>query len=177
MLLPAGCPSLSVIFAAGRFSLKPRTMKILDALHRDAILTNLSSRDKEGLIEELAVPVARIVGVSSAELVHVLMERERLGSTGIGMGIGIPHGKLKSLDGLVMGFGLSRKGVDYDTLDGRPAHLFFMLITPENSTGLHLKALARIARMLKNEPFKEKLLRAQTPDDIIAIIQAEDEDF
>jgi PTS system nitrogen regulatory IIA component len=177
MLLPAGCPSLSVIFAAGRFSLKPRTMKILDALHRDAILTNLSSRDKEGLIEELAVPVARIIGVSSAELVHVLMEREHLGSTGIGMGIGIPHGKLKSLDGLVMGFGLSRKGVDYDTLDGRPAHLFFMLITPENSTGLHLKALARIARMLKNEPFKEKLLRAQTPDDIIAIIQAEDEDF
>jgi PTS system nitrogen regulatory IIA component len=76
-----------------------------------------------------------------------------------------------------MGFGLSRKGVDYDTLDGRPAHLFFMLITPENSTGLHLKALARIARMLKNEPFKEKLLRAQTPDDIIAIIQAEDVDF
>ena len=152
-------------------------MKILEVLHRDAILTNLSSRDKKGLIEELAAPVARIIGVSCPELVHVLMEREYLGSTGIGMGIGIPHGKLKSLDGLVMGFGLSRKGVDYDTLDGRPAHLFFMLITPENSTGLHLKALARIARMLKNEPFKEKLLRAQTADDIISIIQAEDEDF
>lgn len=152
-------------------------MKILEALHRDAILTNLSSRDKKGLIEELAAPVAKIIGVSCPALVHVLMERERLGSTGIGMGIGIPHGKLKSLDNLVMGFGLSRKGVDYDTLDGRPAHLFFMLITPENSTGLHLKALARIARMLKNEPFKEKLFRAQTPDDIIAIIQTEDEDF
>jgi nitrogen PTS system EIIA component len=152
-------------------------MKILEALHRDAILTNISSRDKKGLIEELAAPVARIIGVSCPDLVQVLMERERLGSTGIGMGIGIPHGKLKSLDSLVMGFGLSKKGVDYDTLDGRPAHLFFMLITPENSTGLHLKALARIARMLKSESFKEKLLRAQTPDDIISIIQAEDEDF
>lgn len=152
-------------------------MKILEVLHRDAILTNLSSRDKKGLVEELAAPVARIIGVSCPELVHVLMEREYLGSTGIGMGIAIPHGKLKSLDGLVMGFGLSRKGVDYDSMDGRPAHLFFMLITPENSTGLHLKALARIARMLKNELFKEKLLCAQTADDIISIIQAEDEDF
>ncbi len=152
-------------------------MKILDVLHRDAILTDISSRNKIELIKELAAPIARIIGVNFPELVHVLMERERLGSTGIGMGIAIPHGKLKSLDNLVMGFGLSRKGVDYDSLDGRPAHLFFMLITPENSTGLHLKALARIARMLKNEPFKEKLLQAQTPDDIISIIQAEDEDF
>ncbi len=152
-------------------------MKILEALHRDAILTDLISRDKKGVIEELATPVARIIGVGCAELIDVLLERERLGSTGIGMGIGIPHGKLKSLDNLVMGFGLSRKGVDYDTLDGRPAHLFFMLITPENASGLHLKALARIARMLKNEPFKEKLLRARTADDIIAIIQSEDEDF
>jgi PTS system nitrogen regulatory IIA component len=152
-------------------------MKILEALHRDAILTDLSSRNKQGLIVELATPVARIIGVSCADLVEVLMERERLGSTGIGMGIGIPHGKLKTIDTLVMGFGLSRKGVDFDSMDGRPAHLFFMLITPESSTGLHLKALARIARMLKNETFKEKLFRAKTPDDIISIIQAEDEDF
>jgi len=152
-------------------------MKILEALHRDAILTDLTSRDKQGLIVELAAPVARIIGVSCADLVEVLLERERLGSTGIGMGIGIPHGKLKTIDTLVMGFGLSRKGVDFDAMDGRPAHIFFMLITPESSTGLHLKALARIARMLKNETFKEKLFRAKTPDDIISIIQAEDDDF
>lgn len=152
-------------------------MKILEALHHDAILTDLISRDKSGIIEELAAPVARIIGVSRAELVKVLMERERLGSTGIGMGIGIPHGKLKDIDTLFMGFGLSRKGVDFDSLDGRPAHLFFMLITPESSTGLHLKALARLARMLKNEAFKEMLFRAKTSEDIIAVIQAEDEDF
>jgi PTS system nitrogen regulatory IIA component len=152
-------------------------MKILEALHRDAILTDLTSRDKTGIIAELADPVARIIGVSRAELVNVMMERERLGSTGIGMGIGIPHGKLKDIDTLFMGFGLSRKGVDFDSLDGRPAHLFFMLITPESSTGLHLKALARLARMLKNEAFKEMLFRAKTADDIISVIQAEDEDF
>lgn len=152
-------------------------MKILDSLHRDAILTDLISQNKKCAIEELALPVAKIAGVDFAELVQVLLERERLGSTGIGMGIGIPHGKMKSLDSLVLGFGKSRKGVDFDSLDGKPVHLFFMLITPENSTGLHLKALARIARMLKNELFKEKLIRAKDTDEIISIIQAEDDDF
>lgn len=152
-------------------------MKILESLHRDAILTDLISQNKKCVLEELATPVARIARVDFAELVQVLLERERLGSTGIGMGIGIPHGKLKSLDSLVLGFGRSRKGVDFDSLDGKPVHLFFMLITPENSTGLHLKALARIARMLKNELFKEKLVRAKDADEIISIIQAEDDDF
>ena len=152
-------------------------MKILEVLHKDAILVNLTSRDKKGVIEEMAEPVARIAGVDKPTLILVLMERESLGSTGIGMGIAIPHGKLKSVGSLVMGFGISRKGVDFDTLDGRPAYLFFLLLTPENSTGLHLKALARIARMLKNELFKEKLLRAQTSDDVITVIHSEDEEF
>jgi len=152
-------------------------MKILEVLHKDAILVNLTSRDKKGVIEEMAEPVARIAGVDKPTLIQVLMERESLGSTGIGMGIAIPHGKLKSVGSLVMGFGISRKGVDFDTLDGRPAYLFFLLLTPENSTGLHLKALARIARMLKNELFKEKLLRAQTSDDVITVIHSEDEEF
>ncbi len=152
-------------------------MKILESLHQDAILTDLISQNKKCVLEELAMPVARIAGVDFAELVQVLLERERLGSTGIGMGIGIPHGKMKSLDSLMIGFGRSRKGVAFDSIDGKPVHLFFMLITPENSTGLHLKALARIARMLKNELFKEKLLRAKDRDEIISIIQAEDDDF
>ncbi len=152
-------------------------MKILKALHKDAILTDLTSQDKDGIIRELAAPVARIAGVDFQELVGVLMERERLGSTGIGMGIAIPHGKINGIDSLVMGFGIHRKGVDFDTLDGRPARLFFLLVTPENFSGLHLQALARIARMLKNEMFKNKLLQARTPDDVIAIIQPEDEEF
>ncbi len=152
-------------------------MKILEALHKDAILTHLTSQDKNGIIHELAAPVARIAGVEFQELVRVLTERERLGSTGIGMGIAIPHGKINGIDSLVMGFGLHRKGVDFDTLDRRPAHLFFLLLTPESCTGLHLKALARIARMLKDEMFKNKLLQAKTPEEVIAIIQPEDEEF
>jgi PTS system nitrogen regulatory IIA component len=105
------------------------------------------------------------------------MERERLGSTGIGSGIGIPHGKLRDLDGLVLGFGLSRKGVDFESMDNRPTHIFFLLVTPENSTGLHLKLLARISKILKQDSFRERLLKADDREEIYAIIKEEDTEF
>jgi len=124
-----------------------------------------------------SIEVARLAGVSREELVKVLLERERLGSTGIGGGIGIPHGKLKHLDNLIIGFGLSRKGVDFESLDGAPTRIFFLLVTPENSTGLHLKMLARISRVLKNEPFRERLLQAGDSDEIYQIVKEEDEEF
>jgi len=151
-------------------------MKILDVLPKEAILADLKAVDKKGVLEELVVPVANISGVNHEDLVKVLMERERLGSTGIGEGIGIPHGKVKDLKSLILGFGLSQKGVDFDSMDGRPAHIFFLLITPENSTGLHLKLLAQISRILKNDPFKEKLLRATNRDEIYSIIKEEEEE-
>ena len=152
-------------------------MRILDVLHRDTILSDLKSRDKKGIIAELAAPVADLADIDHEELVRVLMEREHLGSTGIGGGIGIPHGKLKALDTLVLGFGISRKGVDFESIDQRPTRIFFLLVTPENSTGLHLKLLARISRILKNELFKEKLLNASDRDEILDIITEEDQDF
>ncbi len=152
-------------------------MKILDALQRETILADLKSRDKKGILEELVTPVAHIAGINQKDLVRVLMERERLGSTGIGGGIGIPHGKLKNLKTLLLGFGISRKGVDFESMDGRPTHIFFLLITPENSTGLHLKLLARISKILKNEAFKERLLNATDNDEIFSIIEEEDEEF
>lgn len=152
-------------------------MKILDALTRDTILVDLQSTDKKGILEELVAPVAVAAGIDAADLVKVLMEREQLGSTGIGGGIGIPHGKLKDLDDLILGFGLSRQGVDFESMDGRPTHIFFLLITPENSTGLHLKLLARISRLLKNEPFKEKLMQTGSADDVIAVIEPVDDAF
>jgi PTS system nitrogen regulatory IIA component len=152
-------------------------MKILEVFPKEAILVDLKSRDKKGVLEELVTPVAQISGINQEELVRVLMDRERLGSTGIGGGIGIPHGKLKGLQSLIVGFGLSRKGVNFESIDGRPTHIFFLLITPENSTGLHLKILARISRILKNEPFKERLLKATDQDEIINIIKEDDEDF
>ncbi len=152
-------------------------MKILDVLNRKTIIADLKASDKKGILEELATPVAEEAGIGRDDIIRVLMERERLGSTGIGGGIGIPHGKLKELDTLLLGFGLSRTGVDFESMDGKPTHIFFLLLTPENSTGLHLKVLARISRVLKNEPFKERLLAADNPDDIHAIIREEDEDF
>jgi PTS system nitrogen regulatory IIA component len=152
-------------------------MKICDVLDRRSILPDLKAQNKKGILEELVVPVAEIAGVSQKDLAKVLMERERLGSTGIGGGIGIPHGKMKNLESLVLGFGLSRKGVDFESLDGQPTHIFFLLITPENNTGLHLKLLARISRILKNDPFKSRLLGAADGDEILGIIKEEDEEF
>jgi PTS system nitrogen regulatory IIA component len=152
-------------------------MKILDVLHKEAILTDLKSTDKRGVIEELIEPIVHLTGNTADELVRVLMDRERLGSTGIGGGIGIPHGKLKTIDSLVVGFGLSRKGVDFESMDGRPTHIFFLLLTPENSTGLHLKLLARISKILKNDLFKEKLINAADREEIHAVIKDEDEEF
>ena len=152
-------------------------MKILDVLRKETILTDLKAKDKKGVIEELVASVSQITGINSMELVQVLLERERLGSTGIGGGIGIPHGKLPNLESLIMGFGLSRKGVDFESMDGRPTHLFFLLITPENSTGLHLKLLARISRILKNDSFKKKLMKAVGSNEVYSIIGEVDEDF
>ena len=152
-------------------------MRILDVLHREAILSDLKAQDKKSILEELVDPIARLKNADQDELVLVLMERERLGSTGIGSGIGIPHGKLKNLEELVLGFGLSRKGVDFDSMDGRPTHIFFLLMTPENSTGLHLKVLARISKILKNETFRQRLMGASNRDEIYGIIKDEDVDF
>jgi len=152
-------------------------MKILDVLQKESIISDLKSQDKKGILEELVAPIARITGVNHKDLVRVLMDREQLGSTGIGGGIGIPHGKLKQLESLALGFGLSRKGVDFESMDNQPTHIFFLLVTPENSTGLHLKMLARVSRILKHDQFKAKLLSAANTDEIFSIIKEEDDEF
>jgi len=152
-------------------------MKILDVLQKESIISDLKSQDKKGILEELVAPIARITGVNHKDLVRVLMDREQLGSTGIGGGIGIPHGKLKQLESLALGFGLSRKGVDFESMDNQPTHIFFLLVTPENSTGLHLKMLARVSRILKHDQFKAKLLSATNTDEIFSIIKEQDDEF
>jgi nitrogen PTS system EIIA component len=152
-------------------------MKITEVLHKEAILVDLKANDKKGVLEELSKPISKIAGINQQELVRVLMDREQLGSTGIGGGIGIPHGKLKNLDKLILGFGLSRKGIDFDSLDKRPSHIFFLLVTPENSTGLHLKVLARISRLLKNDDFKEKLYQISDAEELLNEIEQVDYEF
>lgn len=152
-------------------------MRILDVLSKETINVDLKARDKKGVLNELTAPIAHLVGAQQDELVRVLLDRERLGSTGIGGGIGIPHGKFKNLESLVLGFGLSRQGIDFESMDGRPTHIFFLLLTPENSAGLHLKLLARISRMLKSDDLKERLMQAEQPDDVLSIVKEDDEDF
>ena len=149
-------------------------MKILDVLRKEAVIVDLKSREKKGVIEELVAPLAQMSGVAAKDLVRVLMERERLGSTGIGGGIGIPHGKLKGLDSMLVGFGLSRNGVNFESMDGRPTYIFFLLVTPENSIDLHLKLLSQISRILKNDLLKQRLRNARSPQDILDVIREED---
>ena len=152
-------------------------MKLQDVIDKEAILLDLKSKDKIGILNELVAPAARITGIDQSRMVRVLMDRERLGSTGIGGGIAIPHGKLKNLESVVLGFGLSAKGVDFESMDGRPTHLFFLLLTPENATDLHLKLLARVSRLLKQEDLKEMLMHAASPEEIIDIVKKDDKDF
>ena len=152
-------------------------MRILDVLQEETIISELEATDKKGVLEELTGPVAKISGVDQKEMVRVLLERERLGSTGIGEGIAIPHGKLKSLQSLLVSFGRSRKGVDFEAIDGKPAHLFFLLMAPENSTGDHLRMLACISRLLKDDTFRQRLLTAEDQHKLYGVISDGDRDF
>jgi len=152
-------------------------MRISQLLSKSSIIANLNAQDKKGAIDELALAVSETTKVPVKELATVLMEREQLGSTGIGGGIAIPHGKLGSVQSIIVGFGLSRKGVEYESLDNKPVHIFFLLLTPENSTGGHLKVLAQISKLLKMDQFKKGLVAAQSVDDIYDIIMGQDEDF
>jgi len=152
-------------------------MHIHNFLNKEAVLVDLKSQNKQGILKELSEPVARFSGIDQNDILKVLMEREHLGSTGIGNGIGIPHGKLRALESMVLAFGLSRKGVDFESMDGRPAHIFFLLVTPENSAGLHLKLLAQLSRILKDDSFRKRLMNVCDSDEVIAIIREKEGSF
>lgn len=151
-------------------------MKISELLNPEAIVVDLKSTEKNALLEELTEALARVEkGLDRNQVVEVLKERERLGSTGIGEGVAIPHGKLKNIDHLMLSFGRSRDGIDFDAMDGRPAHLFFLLIAPEDSVGIHLKTLARISKLLKNPQTRQLLLNADSGKDLFRIILEEED--
>ncbi len=153
-------------------------MKIMDFLSKKATTTELKSSDKESIIKELVnllINAGEIDSRNRKKTMDILMARESLGSTAIGQGIGIPHGKSDCVGKLVAAFGLSRGGVDFDSLDGEPVHIFFLLIAPQDTTGPHLKALARISRLLKDKYLREQLRQAKDPKEIIKIIIREDE--
>ena len=151
-------------------------MKIMDFLNEKAVCANLKAQDKQGVIRELIDLLYKTGAIKDKEeLYSTLLSRESLGSTGIGQGIGIPHGKSDKVKQLVAAFGLSRKGVNFDSLDGEPVYIFFLLVAPEESAGPHLKALARISRLLKDKYFRDLLRGAKDEKEIIRILSEEDE--
>ncbi len=152
-------------------------MKFSDIITQDSIIPELQAIDKKGVLEELAQAICtHAPAVDRSDLVRVLLEREKLGSTGIGEGVAIPHGKISSLSQPMISFGRSKKGLDFDSMDAQPAYLFFLLVAPENSAGLHLKTLAKIAKVMKNRAFRKKLMEAKTREEIHDVIVKTDED-
>jgi PTS system nitrogen regulatory IIA component len=150
-------------------------MKIDDILAEDMVVPALGGSSKSEVIEELAAVVARRhPEIDLARLVQALEDRERLNSTALGEGVAIPHGKLPGLKRVVAAFGRSPAGVDFSSLDGKPTHLFFLLVAPEDSAGAHLKALARISRLLKDESFRARLMAAADARALSRIIRDED---
>ena len=150
-------------------------MRIAEFLREDLVFPDLASTDKPGVLGELCAGLARASpALDPVRLTETLLEREKLGSTGIGEGVAIPHGKLPGIPGLIAAFARSRKGVDFASIDGKPTYLFFVLFAPENSAGIHLKALARISRLFKQPQFRQSILAADGAAGIFKIISDED---
>jgi PTS system nitrogen regulatory IIA component len=153
-------------------------MKIMDFLSEDAISTDLKSVNKTDAIKELVdllIAAEELDKKEKAKVVELLVAREALGSTAIGHNVGIPHAKTDCVKELVAAFGLSRRGVDFDSLDGEPVYIFFLLLAPQDSAGPHLKALARISRLIKDKYFRETLRQAKDSKEIVRFIEVEDD--
>jgi PTS system nitrogen regulatory IIA component len=150
-------------------------MKIGDILAEELVVASLKGKTKSEVIEELASAIARHhPEIERGRLVQALEDRERLNSTALGDGVAIPHGKLPNVAQVVAAFGRSPGGIDFQSLDGKPTHLFFLLVAPDGSAGAHLRALARISRLLKDASFRDRLLAAGDAHDLFTTITDED---
>ena len=153
-------------------------MRLIDILTQDCIVPDLKGRVKREVLEEMAAELTfKFAGLNKERLLEVILERERLGSTGIGYGVAIPHARLKGLSSIIILFGRSLSGVEFQALDERPAHLFFLIVAPEDSTTAHIKILARISRLLQDAVLRNRLMVASTQEEIYSIIAEEDRKF
>ena len=150
-------------------------MKLSDILTQDCIIPDLKGKGKREVLEEMTEELAfKFAGLNKERLLEVILEREKLGSTGIGYGVAIPHARLKDLHSIAILFGRSLSVVEFQTMDGRPSNLFFLIAAPEDSNTAHLKILARISRLLQDDVFRNKLRGASTQEEIYSIIVEED---
>jgi len=153
-------------------------MNMRDALNESCVIADLKGMTKNEVLREMASSLKEAGFISSVEeAVNVILERERLGSTGIGDGIAIPHGKMKGIDHILCAFGRSKQGVDFDAVDGKPVHILFLLLAPEDSAGLHIQMLSRISRILRDSSFRKHLAEQGKEKDLYADIVGEDDKF
>ena len=150
-------------------------MKLTDILIRDACLADMQARTKKDALREMSEAMqASVEGLNAGVLLQELLEREKLGTTAMGDGIAIPHAKLESLDRLLASFALSRSGIDFESVDGKPTHLFFMLVAPGKEGSAHLLTLARLSRLLMGEEFRARLREIQSTDDLFRAFEEEE---
>jgi nitrogen PTS system EIIA component len=153
-------------------------VKITDFLTLDRVIANLSGKEKTAVLEEMAKQLAdSSSGLDPAQVLRVLQDREKISTTAIGEGVAIPHGKLPTVENISGLFARSLQGVDFASLDGEPTYLFFTLIAPQDAAADHLKALARISRLLKDPDLRHRLLAAGSSQDLYDIIATEDQKF
>ena len=142
-------------------------------LNQEAIILEMKTATKEGALRELAGLAATLCGrVTEETIYNVLMEREAVGSTGVSTGVALPHGKIEGLDAILLCFGRSRGGVNFDALDNRPVHLFMVLLSPANLATEYLASLAGVSRMLKDEYTQQRLLDSATKEEIAQVVNS-----
>ncbi len=149
-------------------------MRLTEYINPKCVSVDMEVKGKDEALEFLVgllLQGGSITAAQKKEIINILKKREALGSTGVGYGVGIPHGKCSSMDKIVLAIAVSKKGVDFDSLDGKPVHIFFLLLGPEGTPTEHLKALARIARFSKDRNFRERIVKAETPEEILKIIK------
>jgi len=151
-------------------------LRLTEILRESSVISDIKGKTKKEILAELAEQLKAAGLIQDIEpVVRIIMEREALGSTGIGDGVAIPHGKMKGSGSVLVAFGRSREGVDFDAADGEPVHLFFLVLAPEDSASLHLKVLSRISKILRDPSFRKKLLKAPDAHCLYESIVEEDE--
>jgi nitrogen PTS system EIIA component len=148
-------------------------MRIVEFLQPDAVIADLGGEATEEVLAELCRPLARH-GQDSQELLEILLQREKLGSTGIGDGVAIPHGMFPGTSGLFASFGRSKMGIDFNAIDGKPVRYFFTLFVAKDAAGPHLQALARVSRVFKNPALREHIFDAKDASGIYRLIDGAD---
>jgi fructose-specific phosphotransferase system IIA component len=153
-------------------------MKVLDLLNKNCVIANLKGQTKDEVINELIDVFKDDPRVIDLEKVRdAVVEREKIMSTGVGKGFAIPHGKTNAVNDILAAFGKTNNPIEYDSLDGHPVYLVFLLVGKDNLVSKHIKLLSRISRMMNKDDFREKLIKANTSEEILEIFKKEEENY